>query len=173
MNSRFYLIAVFLLTINNLFAQKLVDDTQNLDVLVFENTEKQQIRFIKSGAKIQFRLYSNPKLKYKGIIEKITEKSMYVDGQEIKLSDCNIISGRVRTEKEIIGGILMGMGMATAPFGAAIINMNNIVGPIIIGTGIAILSTGIYLVTSKKKFDMGKGWTVHGGKLSFNRAQNQ
>ncbi len=157
---------------NVLFAQKLVDDTQNLEILVFENVEKQQIRFIKSGAKIKFKLYSSPKLKYKGIIDKITENSMFIDGQEIKLSDCSMISGRVRTEKEIIGGLLMGMGMATAPFGAAIINSNNIVGPALIGVGIAILSTGIYLVSSKKTFNMDKGWSVHSGKMSYDRVKN-
>lgn len=173
MNIRLVFSIVSFLISTSLFAQKLVDDTQNIDVLVLENLEKQQIRFIKSGAKIVFRLYSNPKLKYKGIIEKITEKTMFIDGQEIKLSDCSMISGRVRTEKEIIGGLFMGIGFTAAPFGAAIINMNNLVGPIIIGTGIAILSTGIYLVTSKKQFKMDKGWTVLGGKLSFNRAQNQ
>jgi hypothetical protein len=55
---RIFGLLFFYFLVSTLFAQKLVDDTQNLEILVFENVEKQQIRFIKSGAKIKFKLYT-------------------------------------------------------------------------------------------------------------------
>jgi hypothetical protein len=82
-----------------------------------------------------------------------------------------MIAGRVRTSSEISGGIMLGMGTALAPFGAAIISLNNIVGPSIIVGGVALIGTGIHLITKKKSFKMTKGWTVHGGKITFSRAQ--
>ena len=66
---------------------------------------------------------------------------------------------------------MLGMGTALAPFGAAIISLNNIVGPSIVVGGAALIGTGIHLITKKKYFKMTKGWTVHGGKLTFSRAQ--
>jgi hypothetical protein len=155
----------------NLFAQSLVDDTKTYEVLVFEHVEKEQTKFIRSGGRIKYSLYSNPKISYKGTLQKVTASSIFVDGQEIMLKDCSMIAGRVRTSSEISGGIMLGMGTALAPFGAAIINLNNIVGPAIIVGGVAMISTGIYFITKKKSFRMTKGWTVHGGKLTFSRAE--
>jgi hypothetical protein len=155
----------------NLFAQPLVDDTKTYEVLVFEHVEKEQTKFIRSGGRIKYSLYSNPKISYKGTLQKVTASSIFVDGQEIMLKDCSMIAGRVRTSSEISGGIMLGMGTALAPFGAAIINLNNIVGPAIIVGGVAMISTGIYFITKKKSFRMTKGWTVHGGKLTFSRAE--
>jgi hypothetical protein len=155
----------------NLFAQNLVDDSKTYEVLVFEQIEKEQTKFIRSGGHIKYRLYSNPKMVYKGTLQKVTANSIFVDGQEIMLKDCSMIAGRVRTSREISGGIMLGMGTALAPFGAAIISLNNIVGPSIIVGGIALISTGIHLITKKKSFKMTKGWTVHGGKLTFSRAE--
>jgi hypothetical protein len=155
----------------NLFAQPLVDDSKTYEVLVFEQIEKEQTKFIRSGGHIKYRLYSNPKIVYKGSLQKVTESAMFVDGAEIKLKDCSMIAGRVRTSSEISGGIMLGMGTALAPFGAAIISLNNIVGPSIIVGGVALIGTGIHLITKKKSFKMTKGWTVHGGKITFSRAQ--
>jgi hypothetical protein len=162
----------------NLLAQPLVDDTKTYEVLVFEHVEKEQTKFIRSGGHIKLRLYSNPKLVYQGTLIKVTESSIIIDVSndemdevEIKLKDCSMIAGRVRTSSEISGGIMLGMGTALAPFGAAIINLNNIVGPAIIVGGVAMISTGIYFITKKKSFRMTKGWTVHGGKLTFSRAE--
>jgi hypothetical protein len=155
----------------NLFAQPLVDDTKTYEVLVFEHVEKEQTKFIRSGGRIKYSLYSNPKISYKGTLQKVTASSIFVDGQEIMLKDCSMIAGRVRTSSEISGGIMLGMGTALAPFGAAIINLNNIVGPAIIVGGVAMISTGIYFITKKKSFRMTKGWTVHGGKLTFSIAE--
>ncbi len=155
----------------NLFAQPLVDDTKTYEVLVFEHIEKEQTKFIRSGGRIKYSLYSNPKISYKGTLQKVTASSIFVDGHEIMLKDCSMIAGRVRTSSEISGGIMLGMGTALAPFGAAIINLNNIVGPAIIVGGVAMISTGIYFITKKKSFRMTKGWTVHGGKLTFSRAE--
>jgi len=155
----------------NLFAQTLVDDSKTYEVLVFENIEQEQTKFIRSGGHIKYRLYSNPKIVYKGTLQKVTESAMFVDGIEIKLKDCSMIAGRVRTSREISGGIMLGIGTALAPFGAAIISLNNIVGPSIIVGGAALIGTGIHLITKKKSFNMTKGWTVHGGKITFSRAQ--
>ncbi len=156
----------------NLFAQTLVDDSKTYEVLVFENIQKEQTKFIRSGGYVKYSLYGNPKMVYKGTLQKVTSNAMFVDGQEIKLADCNMIAGRVRSDKEVVGGIILGMGTALAPFGAAIINMNNIAGPAIIGAGAIMIGTGIYLVMSKKKFKMTKGWTVHGGKITFSQTLN-
>ena len=173
MNSKsLILIILSLLLVKIAHTQTLLDDTKTYEILVFENFEKEQTKFIRSGARIKYKLYSNPKFTYKGVIEKITDKSMFVDGHEIALIDCSMIAGRVRTEKEVIGGILMGMGLSAAPFGAALIGLNPIGGPIVITTGVVMLSTGLYFITQKKYFRMNKGWTVHGGKMTFNRAQN-
>ena len=152
-------------------AQPLVDDTKTYEVLVFEHVEKEQTKFIRSGGHIKYSLYSNPKIVYKGTLQKVTETSIFVEGEEVKLKDCSMIAGRVRTSSEISGGIMLGMGTALAPFGAAIISLNNIVGPSIIVGGAALIGTGIHLITKKKSFKMTKGWTVHGGKLTFSRAQ--
>jgi hypothetical protein len=156
----------------NLFAQPLVDDSKTYEVLVFENIQKEQTKFIRSGGHIKYSLYSNPKIKYKGTLQKVTSNAIFVDGQEIKLSDCNMIAGRVRTSKEIIGGMMLGMGSALAPFGAAIISSNNIAGPSIIGGGAVLIGVGIYFITQKKNFKMTKGWTVHGGKINFSQTLN-
>jgi hypothetical protein len=173
MNSKsLILIIMSLLLVKIAHTQTLVDDTKTYEILVFENFEKEQTKFIRSGARIKYKLYSNPKYTYKGVIEKITDKSMFVDGQEVKISDCSMIAGRVRTDKEIIGGLLLGVGVATAPFGVAIINLNAIAGPILAGAGIAAVVTGVYFITQKKKFKMARGWTVHGGKLTFSMTQN-
>ena len=164
--------AILLFFCLNLTAQTLVDDSKTYEVLVFENLQKEQTKFIRSGGHIKYSLYANPKLIYKGTLQKVTSNSMFIDGQEIKLSDCSMIAGRVRTSREIIGGIVLGMGTALAPFGAAIINMNNIAGPTIIGAGAVMIGTGIYMITAKKKFKMTKGWTVHGGTIKFNQTLN-
>jgi hypothetical protein len=172
MNLKRLTLSAFLLFFSlNLFAQPLVDDTKTYEVLVFEHIEKEQTKFIRSGGRIKYSLYSNPKISYKGTLQKVTASSIFVDGQEIMLKDCSMIAGRVRTSSEISGGIMLGMGTALAPFGAAIINLNNIVGPAIIVGGVAMISTGIYFITKKKSFRMTKGWTVHGGKLTFSRAE--
>ena len=162
----------------NLFAQPLVDDTKTYEVLVFEHVEKEQTKFIRSGGHIKYRLYSNPRIVYSGTLLRVTENSIFIDASfdemdavEVKLKDCSMIAGRVRTSREISGGIMLGMGTALAPFGAAIISLNNVVGPSIIVGGVALIGTGIHLITKKKSFKMTKGWTVHGGKLTFSRAE--
>lgn len=165
------LIIIFLFITAFANSQILVDDSKTYEVLVFEHVEKEQTKFIRSGGHIKYRLYSNPKVLYKGTLQKVTETSIFVDGEEIKLKDCSMIAGRVRTSREISGGIMLGMGTALAPFGAAIISLNNIVGPSIIVGGAALIGTGIYFITQKKSFRMTRGWTVHGGKLTFSRAQ--
>ena len=75
MNSKsLILIIMSLLLVKIAHTQTLVDDTKTYEILVFENFEKEQTKFIRSGARIKYKLDSNPKYTYKGVIEKITDK---------------------------------------------------------------------------------------------------
>src|SRR5690606_255859 len=87
-------------------AQVLVDDKQIYRVLIFEHLDKNRTKFIREGGYIKYRLYSNPKTLYKGTLQKVADNIIIVDGREVALSDCSLIAGRIKTDKEIIGGIL-------------------------------------------------------------------
>jgi len=167
------LVSLFFIKTAN--TQPLVDDKQSYEVLIFEHIDKNRTKFIRQGAFIRYRLYSNPKVTYKGILQKVADNLIIVDGREIALADCSMISGRVKSDKEILGGIFVGMGATTAPFGTMILNFSSKsvgAGITVITGGAVLLGIGIYLVTSKKSFKMTKGWSVYGGEMSFRRSYN-
>ena len=167
------LLCLFFMKVAN--TQPLVDDKQSYQVLIFEHIDKNRTKFIREGAFIRYKLYSNPKVTYKGTLQKIADNLIIVDGREVALSDCSMISGRIKTDKEILGGMLVGMGATTAPFGTMILNFSSnsfAAGIAVIAGGVVLLGVGIYLVTSKKVFWMTKGWSVYGGEMSFRRSYN-
>lgn len=155
-----------------LIGQPLVDDTETYGVLVFEKIEQQKMYFIRVGGWIKYRLYGKP-VTHQGTLEKVTKTAMYVDGKEISLADCSMIAGRVRSDKDVSGAILLGVGLASAPFGAAILSFaGGIGGPIVIAAGIVVLGVGLYMMMKKRFFRLDKNWVVYGGNLSFNRSHN-
>ena len=156
----------------DLLSQPLISDIQAYDLLVFEKSETKEMRFIRSGAKIRYRLYSQPSTVQKGILQKVTMNAMFVDVIEVTLSDCMQISGRVKTKKELTGGILLGLGLGSLPFGATLAQLRLdgkiiIGGPILVGASVALIGTGIYLISSYKTFKMTKGWSVYGGRMEY------
>ncbi len=164
---------ICILGFKSIVAQPLVDDAQSYGVLVFEHLDKEKTKFIRVGGWIKYRLYSNPRLLQKGTLQKVTAKTIIVDGREIALSDCQMIAGRVRSDKEILGALFLGMGVASVPFAAGIASAVT-VGPavVIIGGGIALIGGGIVMLMRKKRFRMDKGWSVYGGTLEYSRTHN-
>jgi hypothetical protein len=161
-------LSVFLF--EGLVAQPLVDDSQTYGVLVFEHLDKSKTQLIRVGGWVKYRLYSNPRMLMKGTLQKVTKNSMIIDGREIALSDCQMIAGRVRSDKEILGSVFLGMGVAIVPFAAGITSLLPTAGAIaIIGGGVVLMSSGIVMLMRKKRFRMDKGWSVYGGTLDYSR----
>ncbi|MCH2043222.1 MAG: hypothetical protein MK212_03720 [Saprospiraceae bacterium] len=165
------LILFYLIFLSLTISAQLIDDRDSIEVLIFEHLEKEDMRFIRTGGTIKYKLRSNPKVSYSGELENISTTSMYVDGQKVMLADCKIIKGRVRTDKEMIGGILAGFGFAGSGFGGAFAGTSSLsAGLPILGVGLGSLGSGISMMMSKKSFNMDKGWSVYGGKMIFDRA---
>lgn len=136
-------------------------------VLVFENLEKRDIKFVRETGKIQYALRSRPKTKIVGILEKVKPNSMIVNGKEIQFADCEYIKGRVRSDKDMVGGMLVGAGVSALAFGGVFISTAP--GVAIVAVGAAALGSGIALVSNQKKFNFNKGWTVQGGEIRYQR----
>jgi uncharacterized protein YkvS len=136
-------------------------------VLVFENLGKRELKFVRETGTLQYALRSNPKKKITGVLEKVKNKSMIINGQEIQFADCEYIKGKVRTDKDLIGGMLVGAGVSSLAFGGVFIG--TVQGLTIVAVGAAALGTGISLVSSKKKFNFNKGWEVYGGEIEYKR----
>ena len=167
------LILSFLLVFcfEGLVAQPLVDDSQTYGVLVFEHLDKEKTKLIRVGGWVKYRLYSNPRVVMKGTLQKVSKNSMIVDGREVALSDCQMIAGRVRSDKEILGSVFLGMGISIVPFAAGITSLLPPVGAVaIIGGGVVLMSSGIAMLMRKKRFKMDRGWSVYGGTLDYSRA---
>lgn len=147
-------------------AQPLITDSVALRVLVFEHLQKNETKLLSEGAGITYRLKTDDK-KRKGKIELIKEKSIVVSGQEYALSDFKMIAGKVRTDRQLLGGVLTGVGMTTTLIGGAFLNSQMGLG-ILVG-GAAALGGGISLITGKKKFHFSKGWTVQAGTIRYAR----
>lgn len=154
----------------NLLAQPLVNDSQTYGVLVFEHLDKEKTQLIRVGGWIKYRLYSNPRLLQKGTLQKVTKEVMIIDGREIAFSDCQMIAGRVRTDKEVLGATFLGMGVAVIPFAAGLASVVTVVPAVaIIGGGVILMGTGIAMLMRKKRFRMDRGWSVYGGTLDYSR----
>lgn len=157
-----------LLSSNNLFAQKLVDDTKVMKVLVFENVEKDKIKMISQTGRIKYKLRSDPKTVHKGTLDDILEGKMIVNGKEILFSDCLMIGGRVNSDEIMIGGICLGAGLTTIIFGSALLGTLPIPAAIaVVGGGLGATIAGIILITKIKRFNLDKGWEVHSGSIQY------
>lgn len=166
---RFFLtLLVSLFCLSDLVAQKMIkDEPTKVDILVFENLERQQLRFIRHGGGLQYALRSNPKQKFSGLLEYIGEDSITVSGQNLALRDLAYIKGKVRSERDITGGVLVGIGLTTTALGTAFIS--SYVGIGIVAGGITALAVGINFITAKRKFDFNKGWEAYGGTIQYTR----
>lgn len=150
----------------NVQGQILVDDTQILDVLIFEHQQKGKKKMVSQGASIKYKLRNNPKKWTKGTLERIKKDSMTVGGQTVAFSDCLIIGGRVHGNDGIIGGVSTGIGLSAVIFGSALVG-NAVTGTILLAGGAGLLTVGIILVTKNKRFHLDKGWEVYHGQLSY------
>ncbi len=163
----------YLFCFQGLLGQKLLEDIETYQVLVFEHSVKGHTRFLRVGAPIKYRLYSNPKQTQKGVLDKVTDKSIFVGGQELALSDLSMVSGRVRSGKDLFGGVLLGIGIGTMPFGPAILSSGGFGGGIaLLATAVSVLVVGAYISLKSNKFHMTRGWSVSGGFIQFNRSHN-
>lgn len=158
--------SILCLLVFNAQGQILVDDTQTLDVLIFEHEQKGKKKMVSQGASIKYKLRNNPKKWTKGELQSIKKDSMTVAGQTVAFADCLIIAGRVHGNDGIIGGVSAGIGVSSIVFGSALIG-NLLTGTILLAGGAALLTTGIILVTKNKRFHLDKGWEVYHGQLSY------
>ena len=67
-NSIILLLACFLLLNTNLKGQKLIDDTEILKILVFENTVKDKKKLVSQGGRLKYRLRGDSKKVLKGSV---------------------------------------------------------------------------------------------------------
>lgn len=152
-------------------AQPLIDDTRKIPVLVFENIEKSDTRFIREGGVLKYKLRGDKRKVFSGKLEAISEKSMTINGKEVQFENCSMIAGRVRTDKEMIGGIVAGMGFTAMGIGAGIAGVTANAGIASISTGAVFFSTGMAMMFTQKRFRMDKGWSVHGGVIQYNLSE--
>lgn len=148
------------------------DDIKTVPVLVFENFEKSDTRFIRVGGAVKYRLRGDSKAMFKGKLDAVTDHSMTVSGQEIQFVNCAIIMGRIRSDKETVGGILGGMGFVGIGFGSGLMTTSiaAAVPSAVVGAG--LFTAGMVMMFSKKRFNLNKGWTVHGGTIEYKLTQN-
>ena len=167
--ARFSILLVLLLSVPQfLQAYAFQGDSIQLQVLVFEQVQKDKKKLISLGAVIRYKRQDAPKVWHKGTLEAIGADHMVVGGQTVAYSDCLIIAGRVRSERDIIGGTAIGAGGAAFLFGTALLGNLLLGGGFLLG-GAAALITGVVLITRAQRFHLGKGWTVRGGTLSYRR----
>lgn len=138
-----------------------------IPILIFENTLKGDLKFIRQGGAVQYALRSNPRQKIKGLLNDIKSNSMIVNNIEVPFDDCLYIKGRVRTDKQLMGGLLAGIGASGIALGGAL--AATVPGVAILGGGIVALTTGITFITSHKKFKLSDGWNVYGGKMLYKK----
>ena len=153
----------------SVFAQKLIDDTRVIKVLLFVHEQKDLKKMVNQSARIKYKLRNNPKV-FIGKLEDIKEGMMVINGQEVLFDDCKMIAGRVFSEEFFAGGVLIGSGFTSIVFGAAL-SGNIILGGTIIGGGVATLITGLILVAKVRRFNLDKGWEVHSTEILYNLAE--
>jgi len=156
----------FMLFTTNIFAQQLIDDTKTIKVLVFENIDKGKTKLISQGARIKYKLHSDPKKVYKGTLEDIKDGVMIVDNQEIRFEDCLMIGGRVSSQETLIGGVSAGVGFTSLVLGAALLGTPAFGISLLAGGTVAVVA-GIILITKIKRFRTDRGWDVHSGKIEY------
>lgn len=166
-NSIILLLACFLFLNTNLKGQKLVDDTQILKILVFENIAKDKKKLVSKGGRIKYRLRGDSKKILRGTLDDIKDGAMILDGKEVRFDDCSMIGGRVSSEEILIGGITLGGSFAGLVVGAALLGNITLGGSVIVAA-VAGIVVGIILVTKYKHFNLDKGWEVHSGQIIYN-----
>lgn len=149
--------------------QVLPKEQKILKVLVFEHLQKDKKKLISQGAVIRYKLQSNPKIWYKGLLEDIGEDQMTVAGKQVRYEDCLLIAGRVHSERGLLGGVALGAGTTTLLVGSAALGTSAL-GIGLLSGGIALVIAGIILVTRSQRFHFEKGWSVYGGTLSYDVA---
>lgn len=141
------------------------DKPIELPILVFENPSNGDIKFVKQGGGVLVQLRSNPKTKVKGMLESIDNQGIVVQGTRIEFSDCAAIKAKVRTDKQMYGGMLLGLGATGLAIGGAL--AGNSAGYAILGAGLASFTGGLIFITGKKRFNLNKSWQVRAGKITY------
>jgi hypothetical protein len=168
MQKSIFLLSLLFSLAYTLSAQSVIKkDTTKIDVLVFENLQRGQLRFIRQGGHVQYAFNSNSKQKISGVLERIDTDSITVGGNTVAIHQLAYLKGRVRSERDITGGLLVGIGVTTTALGTAFISST--VGMVVLAGGITSLVVGIRLITAKRKFDFNKGWQAYGGTIEYVR----
>lgn len=167
-NSITILIACLFLFNTNLKAQKLIDDTKTLKVLVFEHVSKDKKKLISQGGRIKYKLRGEKKV-MKGTLDDIKDGAMIIEGKEIRFAHCSMIGGRVSSEEVLIGGMVLGTSFTGLIVGATLLGNITLGGTVIVAAAIGVVA-GIILITKYKRFHLDKGWEVYSGKITYNEA---
>ncbi len=134
-------------------------------VLVFENLKKGNKKMINVGAVIRYRVLGSSKV-YKGILEDIKTKGIVVNAQEIPFEECELIAGRVFSEQQSLGSLLLGAGATAAVF-STVFSRNPSTSLVILGGSVTLMSVGAILMIRKKHFNLKKTWKVYGSTLNY------
>lgn len=167
----FFTLLIGLCFCQNSFGQDpdLIDDKDTIRVLVFQQNDKQLTKLIQEGGRIRYQLRKT-KRTIKGQLQEVNSHSMVVNGKKIEYKDCSFISGRIKSESQLVGGIAAGLGLSTLVFGSAFFSTLKTGGSIaIVAGGTAFLVAGVIMITKSRKFNLNKGWEVHGGTLVFDK----
>ena len=163
-----FLFSSLFLGLQSIQGQTLVDDTRELEVLLFDHIEKGKRKIISKGATVRYQL-DGQRGRVKGVVEAIGDNFFIVDNQKILFRDCAKISGRVYNENQILGGLLTGVGVASISFGGTFLATGSFsVGVASVVAAAALIGVGIYMVMKHRTFNLNKGWTVHGAKIRYN-----
>ncbi len=160
------LMAIFCGAAASLSAQ-VAGEKIEIEVLILENFEKGQMRFIREGGYVQYALWDDPKRKIKGALQHIEADRMVVNDVPVLFAECKYIKGKVRTDRDMGGGVLVGAGITTAAMGTVFITSWE--GRGVLAGGLTSLVVGMSMITGKRKFDFSKGWRAYGGKMEYRR----
>jgi hypothetical protein len=163
--SFFLLLAASLLRQAPLVAQPLIqDEARKIPVLIARNQALDQTKLLSIGAGIQY-LKSGEKKPQKGRITQISADSLWVNNQGVRLDQIAMIKGKIRSDRQILGGGLLGLGTATMTIGGVLIGSTP--GLIVVAGGVGALIGGVILVGGKKKFKTENGWSFHQGFIQI------
>lgn len=147
-------------------AQKVVNDTRNIKVLIFENQRRGITKMISQGALIKYKLNNNKQVK-KGILTDVKEGIMVINNEEIAFEDCAMIAGRVSSQQQILGGMALGAGAVSLVFSSALLGLGTGATLVTLGGAVIVITIGIVIIMQKKHFNLNKKWEVHSGELAY------
>lgn len=153
------------------YSQPIIDDVRRIPVLVFEHFEKKETRFIKQGGAVKYVLRGDKRQVFAGKLDSISEKAMVVNGKTVQFANCMLIKGRVRTDKEMIGGLLSGIGFTSIAFGSGLFGVTTNGAIASASAGGVAFAAGMALIFNKKKFNLNRGWVVRGGSIQYNLSE--